>query len=164
MLVIKRFRERKKIFRERKLSENFMQRGLIFCKEWSSIYRQENPTVTGGVEFCGGEEDERELFEIGETRADLLEDDIEILRKSERFRREEIRRSVLFRMERMAGPKGNRVKVAEKEETRKFCGSPDDGPIYIRGSPFIFDGRSLEAYEIFQKLMIFQNNLRRLEG
>ncbi|GJT24032.1 hypothetical protein Tco_0893969 [Tanacetum coccineum] len=48
MLVIKRFRERKKIFRERKLSENFMQRGLIFCKEWSSIYRQENPTVTGG--------------------------------------------------------------------------------------------------------------------
>ncbi|GJY33522.1 hypothetical protein Tco_0417991 [Tanacetum coccineum] len=25
-----------------------MQRGLIFCKEWSSIYRHENPTVTGG--------------------------------------------------------------------------------------------------------------------
>ncbi|GKD64841.1 ribonuclease H-like domain-containing protein [Tanacetum coccineum] len=48
MLVIKRFRERKKIFRERKLSENFVQRGLIFCWEWSSIYRQENPTVTGG--------------------------------------------------------------------------------------------------------------------
>ncbi|GJW03081.1 retrovirus-related pol polyprotein from transposon TNT 1-94 [Tanacetum coccineum] len=24
-----------------------MQRGLIFCKEWSSIHRQENPTVTG---------------------------------------------------------------------------------------------------------------------
>ncbi|GJR56830.1 hypothetical protein Tco_1498992 [Tanacetum coccineum] len=49
MLVIKRFRERKKIFRERKLSENFMLRGVIFCKEWSSIYRQENPTVTGAV-------------------------------------------------------------------------------------------------------------------
>ncbi|GJR59550.1 hypothetical protein Tco_1501712 [Tanacetum coccineum] len=26
----------------------FVQRGLIFCKEWSSIYRQENSTVTGG--------------------------------------------------------------------------------------------------------------------
>ncbi|GJY89971.1 reverse transcriptase domain-containing protein [Tanacetum coccineum] len=25
-----------------------MQRGLIFSKGWSSIYRQENPTVTGG--------------------------------------------------------------------------------------------------------------------
>ncbi|GKC31723.1 hypothetical protein Tco_1039017, partial [Tanacetum coccineum] len=55
MLVIKRFRERKKIFKERKLSENFMQRGLIFCKEWSSIYRQENPTVTGGGSELGSE-------------------------------------------------------------------------------------------------------------
>ncbi|GJX03958.1 hypothetical protein Tco_0189874 [Tanacetum coccineum] len=48
MLVIKRFREIKKIFRERKLSENFVLRGVIFCKKWRSIYRQENPTVTGG--------------------------------------------------------------------------------------------------------------------
>ncbi|GKB23613.1 hypothetical protein Tco_0863014 [Tanacetum coccineum] len=48
MLVIKRFRERKKIFRKRKLSENFVQRGLLFYKEWSSIYRQENSTVTKG--------------------------------------------------------------------------------------------------------------------
>nr|GEU50798.1 hypothetical protein [Tanacetum cinerariifolium] len=66
------------------------------------------------------EEDERELFEIGESRGDLLEDDIEILRRSERFGREErmkILGSVLFRKERMDGPKGNRVKVAEKEET-----------------------------------------------
>ncbi|GJV26278.1 hypothetical protein Tco_1378973 [Tanacetum coccineum] len=46
----------------------------------------------------------------------LLEDDIEILRRSERFKREK---------ERMAGPKENRVKVTEKEETGKFRGSTD---------------------------------------
>ncbi|GJU12313.1 hypothetical protein Tco_1134709, partial [Tanacetum coccineum] len=48
MLVIKRFRERKKVFRERKLSEKFVQNGVFFSWEWSSIYRQENPTVTAG--------------------------------------------------------------------------------------------------------------------
>nr|GEZ86314.1 hypothetical protein [Tanacetum cinerariifolium] len=41
-------------------------------------------------EFCRGEEDERELFEIGESRGDLLDDDIKILKISERFRREEV--------------------------------------------------------------------------
>ena len=48
MLVIKRFSERKKVFRERKLSEKFVQRGVFFSWKWSSIYRQENPTVTAG--------------------------------------------------------------------------------------------------------------------
>ncbi|GJS24542.1 hypothetical protein Tco_0453174 [Tanacetum coccineum] len=50
-----------------------------------------------GVEFYKGEEDERELFEIGEVGVvifgggeDLLEEDIEILRRSERFRRDEV--------------------------------------------------------------------------
>ncbi|GJY88474.1 hypothetical protein Tco_0503102 [Tanacetum coccineum] len=38
------------------------------------------------------------------------------------------------RKERMAGPKENRVKVAEKEETGKFCGSPDGGPVNLRRS------------------------------
>ncbi|GKA69715.1 hypothetical protein Tco_0775779 [Tanacetum coccineum] len=32
----------------------------------------------------------------------------------------------------MAGPKENRVKVAEKEETGKFHGSPDGGPVNLR--------------------------------
>ncbi|GJZ26905.1 hypothetical protein Tco_0571158 [Tanacetum coccineum] len=32
----------------------------------------------------------KELFEIGESRGDLLDDDIEILRRSERFRRQEV--------------------------------------------------------------------------
>ncbi|GKC26993.1 hypothetical protein Tco_1034287 [Tanacetum coccineum] len=48
MLVIKRFRERKKVFRERNLSEKFVKRGVFLCWEWSSIYRKENPTVTAG--------------------------------------------------------------------------------------------------------------------
>ncbi|GJT27168.1 hypothetical protein Tco_0907443, partial [Tanacetum coccineum] len=39
--------------------------------------------------------------------------------------RVKIPRSVLFRKERMAGPKENRIKVTEKEVTVKFCGSPD---------------------------------------
>nr|GEU58434.1 hypothetical protein [Tanacetum cinerariifolium] len=42
--------------------------------------------------------------------------------------RMKILRSVLFRKEIMVGPKGNRVKVAEKEETGKFHGSFDGGP------------------------------------
>ncbi|GJW42925.1 hypothetical protein Tco_0071724 [Tanacetum coccineum] len=45
--------------------------------------------------------------------------------------RMKILRSVLSRNERMAGPNGNRVKVAEKEETRRFRGSPDGGLIPI---------------------------------
>nr|GEW00952.1 hypothetical protein [Tanacetum cinerariifolium] len=44
------------------------------------------------------------------------------------YLRMKILRSVLFRKERMVGPKENKVKVAEKEETGKFCGSPDGGP------------------------------------
>ncbi|GKC41933.1 hypothetical protein Tco_1059655 [Tanacetum coccineum] len=32
-----------------------MQRGLIFCKEWSSIYRQENPMFTGGGNVVSGD-------------------------------------------------------------------------------------------------------------
>ncbi|GJR56604.1 hypothetical protein Tco_1407125 [Tanacetum coccineum] len=43
ILVIKRFRERKKVFRERKLSEKFLQR------------------------VCGGDEDEKGLVEMGEV-------------------------------------------------------------------------------------------------
>ncbi|GKE07616.1 hypothetical protein Tco_1399634, partial [Tanacetum coccineum] len=70
------------------------------------------------VEFCGGEKDERELLKIGEVGVVLFgggeEEDMRILRRSEGFRRED---------ERMAGPKENRVKVAEKEETGKFRGS-----------------------------------------
>ncbi|GKA34175.1 hypothetical protein Tco_0720604, partial [Tanacetum coccineum] len=31
----------------------------------------------------------------------------------------------------MAGPKENRLKVAEKEEAGKFCGSPDDCPVNL---------------------------------
>ncbi|GJT69085.1 hypothetical protein Tco_1028371 [Tanacetum coccineum] len=40
----------------------------------------------------------------------------------------DILRGVLFRKERMVGPKESRVKVAEKEETGKFRCSPDGGP------------------------------------
>nr|GEX72823.1 hypothetical protein [Tanacetum cinerariifolium] len=46
------------------------------------------------VEFCGGTEDDRELFKIGEIGVVLIgggkEDDIDILRRSEKFRREEV--------------------------------------------------------------------------
>ncbi|GKC73813.1 hypothetical protein Tco_1119696 [Tanacetum coccineum] len=41
MLVINIFSERKK--REKEL-KNFMQSGIFFCWEWSSIYRHEIPT------------------------------------------------------------------------------------------------------------------------
>ncbi|GJU70351.1 hypothetical protein Tco_1256610 [Tanacetum coccineum] len=51
-----------------------------------------------------------------------------------------ILRSVLFRKERMAGPKENRVKVAEKEETGKFHGSPDGGPVLILSSISVLMG------------------------
>ncbi|GJU28085.1 hypothetical protein Tco_1166706 [Tanacetum coccineum] len=75
-----------------------------------------------------GEEDERELFEIKEVGVFLFsggegEDDIENLKRSERFRSEE---------ERMGWTKENRVKVAEKEETGKFHGSPDGGPANLK--------------------------------
>nr|GEW88833.1 reverse transcriptase domain-containing protein [Tanacetum cinerariifolium] len=45
--------------------------------------------------------------------------------------RMKILRSVLFRKERMAGPKENRFKVVEKDETGKFRGSPDGGPVNL---------------------------------
>nr|GEU34237.1 hypothetical protein [Tanacetum cinerariifolium] len=48
MLVIKRFRERNEDFRERKLSEKFLQRAMFFSWEWSGIYREETPMVTAG--------------------------------------------------------------------------------------------------------------------
>nr|GEX33910.1 hypothetical protein [Tanacetum cinerariifolium] len=48
MLVIKIFSERKKVLKRERSVRKFMLRGLIFYKEWSSIYRQENPTVAGG--------------------------------------------------------------------------------------------------------------------
>ncbi|GKB52597.1 putative reverse transcriptase domain-containing protein [Tanacetum coccineum] len=44
ILVIKIFSERKK--REKQL-KNFVQRGIFFCWEWSSIYRQEIPSCKG---------------------------------------------------------------------------------------------------------------------
>ncbi|GKB21041.1 putative ribonuclease H-like domain-containing protein [Tanacetum coccineum] len=65
-----------------------------------------------------------------ELRGDLLEDDIENLKRSERFRSEDMI-EMKKNDERMAGPKENRVKVAEKEETGKFRGSPD-GEIVAR--------------------------------
>nr|GEW14395.1 hypothetical protein [Tanacetum cinerariifolium] len=45
---------------------------------------------SGNENKQAGEKDERELFEIGESRGDLLKDDIEILRRSKRFRREDV--------------------------------------------------------------------------
>nr|GEZ04784.1 hypothetical protein [Tanacetum cinerariifolium] len=108
MLMIKIFSERKKIFRERRFLERerserkFMQRGLIFCKGWSSIYRQEIPTVTGGgpgghryIRGPPGEECERELLEIGEEGVVLVgggesEDDIEKLKRGDGFSSEDV--------------------------------------------------------------------------
>nr|GEY93973.1 hypothetical protein [Tanacetum cinerariifolium] len=63
MLVIKRFSERKKVFRERKKTEKFMQRG---------------------------EGDDKEFVVMGESREDLLEEDMIVMRRSEEFRREEV--------------------------------------------------------------------------
>ncbi|GJS34551.1 hypothetical protein Tco_0532933 [Tanacetum coccineum] len=57
--------------------------------------------------------------------------------------RMKILRSVLFRKERMAGPKENRVKVVEKEETGKFHGSPDGGPMWINSD----EGENLSYFE-----------------
>ncbi|GJV72132.1 hypothetical protein Tco_1492127 [Tanacetum coccineum] len=53
MLVIKIFSKRNKVLERERSVRKFVQRGLIFCKEWSSIYRHENPTVTGGGFFLG---------------------------------------------------------------------------------------------------------------
>ncbi|GJT00060.1 zinc finger MYM-type protein 1-like protein [Tanacetum coccineum] len=83
------------------------------------------------------EEYERELFEIGKVGVVLVgggegEDDIDNLKRSERFRSEdviEMKKNDVY--ERMAGPKENRVRVAEKEKAGKFCGSPDGGPMRI---------------------------------
>nr|GEW08665.1 hypothetical protein [Tanacetum cinerariifolium] len=97
-------------------------------------------------------------FELSfvKTRGNLLEDGIKNLKRSKRFKSEDviemkknddhiyreilgkawysrmkILRSVLFRKERMAGPKENKVKVAEKEETGKFHGSLNGGPVNL---------------------------------
>ncbi|GKC33280.1 hypothetical protein Tco_1040574 [Tanacetum coccineum] len=51
------------------------------------------------VDFCGGEEHEKELVEIGEVGRgpfgdgegeDLLEDDMRVMKRSEEFRREDL--------------------------------------------------------------------------
>ncbi|GJW79996.1 hypothetical protein Tco_0143971 [Tanacetum coccineum] len=47
MLVIKIFSKGKKVFRERKKCEKIRTKRSDFSKEWISIYRQENPMVTG---------------------------------------------------------------------------------------------------------------------
>ncbi|GJZ18199.1 hypothetical protein Tco_0554322 [Tanacetum coccineum] len=115
-----------------------------------------------------GEEYQRGLFEIGDVGVVLFgrgegEDDIENLRRSERFRSEDVI-EMKKNDERMAGPKENKVKVAEKEETGKFHGSPDGGPVNLKrshiylGAALDYGGRSLEAYEIFQKLIVFQES------
>ncbi|GJT31123.1 hypothetical protein Tco_0911398 [Tanacetum coccineum] len=57
-----------------------------------------------------------------EERWDLLEDDIENLKRSERFRSEDVI-DIEEEWERMDGSKENMVKVAEKEETGIFRGS-----------------------------------------
>ncbi|GKC24106.1 hypothetical protein Tco_1026256 [Tanacetum coccineum] len=56
-----------------------------------------------------------------DKRGDLLEDDIETLRRSE---------GCIGEVERFTGPNRNRVKVADKEETGEFCGSSEGGPLY----------------------------------
>ncbi|GJX22964.1 hypothetical protein Tco_0227409 [Tanacetum coccineum] len=95
-----------------------------------------------------GKEYERELFEIGEVGVVLVveekvvkEEDHDFVSKVREwpfgkawYWRMKILRSVLFRKERMAGPKENRVKVAEKEETGKFRDSPYGGPVNLRRS------------------------------
>nr|GEX02916.1 ribonuclease H-like domain-containing protein [Tanacetum cinerariifolium] len=42
------------------------------------------------VEFCRGEEDERDILEMGESRGDLQEEDMRIFGRSKRFRREDV--------------------------------------------------------------------------
>nr|GEV98798.1 hypothetical protein [Tanacetum cinerariifolium] len=103
------------------------------------------------------------------TNKDLLEDDIENLKRSERFRgkdviemkknhchiyrgilgkawywRMKILKSVLFRKERMDGPKENRVKVSKKEETGKFHGFPDGGPRNMESEACYFIGQQAQ--------------------
>nr|GEX85358.1 hypothetical protein [Tanacetum cinerariifolium] len=53
MLMIKIFSKRKKILERERSVRKFMQRGLIFCKGWSSIYRQEDPTAAKAISLCG---------------------------------------------------------------------------------------------------------------
>ncbi|GJX05070.1 hypothetical protein Tco_0190986 [Tanacetum coccineum] len=89
-------------------------------------------------EVIGGGGDDREFVVIGDVGGvlfggleggDLLEDDIETLRGSERCIREvviEMKKNV----ERLAGPSGNMVNVADKEETGEYRGSSEGGPLY----------------------------------
>ncbi|GJV51019.1 hypothetical protein Tco_1446760 [Tanacetum coccineum] len=90
MLVIKIFSGRKKVFRERKNCEK------IHAKRSDFQQGMEQYLLAGK---SNGEEYERELFEIGEVGVvlvgggeggDLLEDDIENLKRSERFRSEDV--------------------------------------------------------------------------
>ncbi|GJU87217.1 hypothetical protein Tco_1294763 [Tanacetum coccineum] len=100
-----------------------------------------------GDEFHSG-------FELSfvKLRGYLLEDDIENLKRSEGFRSEDVI-EMKKNDERMGGPKWNRVKVAGKEETGKFRGSPDGGPINLRRSfceerkPILLPIRSLLVSE-----------------
>ncbi|GKD37437.1 hypothetical protein Tco_1257644 [Tanacetum coccineum] len=92
--------------------------------------------INGQNYYRIGEEYERELFKIGEVGVVLVaggegEDDIENLKRSEGFRSEDVI-EMKKNNERMAEPKESRVKVAEKEKTKKFHGSPDDGPANLR--------------------------------
>ncbi|GJS45893.1 hypothetical protein Tco_0596014 [Tanacetum coccineum] len=48
MLVIEIVSKRKKVWREKKRLENFMQRGIFFCWEWSSIIDRKSQRSSGG--------------------------------------------------------------------------------------------------------------------
>ncbi|GJW08961.1 hypothetical protein Tco_1571384 [Tanacetum coccineum] len=106
MLVIKIFSERKKVFRERKKCKKIRAKRSDFQQEMKQYLLAENPTVTGGGPGEGG-------GIYGEVGGEGFVASIACWR------------FMSSRKERMAGPKENMVKVAEKEETGKFCGSPD---------------------------------------
>nr|GEV69543.1 hypothetical protein [Tanacetum cinerariifolium] len=77
MLLIKIFSERKKILKRERSVRKFMQRGLIFCKGWSSIYRQKIPTVTGDGPGDGYQQKDK-----NQAKPDKTEHGMEKLEKS----------------------------------------------------------------------------------
>ncbi|GJX40876.1 hypothetical protein Tco_0255866 [Tanacetum coccineum] len=101
------------------------------------------PGVLGGDLRCG-KEYEKELFEIGEVGVvlvggreggDLLEDDIENLKRSEDVI--EMKKNDVH--ERKVGPKENRVNVCRKRGDRKVSVVPlDGGPTKPQAGPLYY--------------------------
>ncbi|GKD68838.1 hypothetical protein Tco_1322928 [Tanacetum coccineum] len=115
----------------------------IIATKQSEKYKCKNifPTSSNiaihASELCGGEGDDKEFVVMGESREDLLEKDMIVMRRSKEFRREEV---VMCEEDEIAVTGVDRDRNVEKEETRR-----------ISRLLLLAVGRKVVAFPIFQE-------------